>query len=84
MRQRTQERIEAIAAERALTLIDLSLVEEGIDHGKKMMAETIAAQAAATPRTGLNEVGTMSAMAVERREASGEGARSSTTPEGQG
>jgi hypothetical protein len=42
MRNKTQERIEALARERAATTIDLSLVEEGIEIGKKMMAEMIA------------------------------------------
>jgi len=73
MRNRTQDRIEALAAERSLTTIDLTLVEEGIEHGKKMMAEMLASQASATPHSGLNEVGTMSAMAVERAKLSGEG-----------
>src|SRR5262245_12038284 len=68
MRNRTQDRIEAAAAERNLTTIDLALVEEGIEYGKKLMAEMLASQAAATPHTGLNEVGTMSAMAAERKE----------------
>jgi nucleotide-binding universal stress UspA family protein len=42
MRNKTQERIEALARERAATTIDLGLVEEGIEIGKKMMAEMIA------------------------------------------
>jgi len=42
MRGQTQERIEALAAERAVTGIDLALVEEGIEFGKKMMTEMIA------------------------------------------
>jgi hypothetical protein len=42
MRNKTQERIEELARERAATAIDLSLVEEGIEIGKKMMAEMIA------------------------------------------
>ena len=43
MRNKTQERVEALARERALTAIDLGLVEEGIEIGKKIMAEVIAA-----------------------------------------
>ena len=43
MRNKTQERVEGIARERALTAIDLALVEEGIEIGKKIMAEVIAA-----------------------------------------
>jgi nucleotide-binding universal stress UspA family protein len=73
MRNRTQDRIEAMAQERAATTIDLALVEEGIEYGKKLMAEMLASQAAATPHTGLNEVGTMSAMAAERAELKTEG-----------
>ena len=42
MRNKTQERIEELARERAATTIDLALVEEGIEIGKKMMAEMIA------------------------------------------
>jgi hypothetical protein len=42
MRNKTQERIEELARERTLTAIDLALVEEGIEIGKKMMAEMIA------------------------------------------
>jgi hypothetical protein len=53
MRNKTQERIEALAAERTAArradasgaggpAIDLALVEEGIELGKKMMAEMIA------------------------------------------
>jgi hypothetical protein len=42
MRNKTQERIEELARDRSLATIDLSLVEEGIEIGKKMMAEMIA------------------------------------------
>jgi nucleotide-binding universal stress UspA family protein len=42
MRSQTQERIEALARERAAATIDLWLVEDGIEIGKKMMAEMIA------------------------------------------
>src|SRR6476659_5879411 len=41
MRNKTQERIEELARERAVTTIDLALVEDGIEIGKKMMAEMI-------------------------------------------
>ena len=43
MRNKTQERIEGLARERAASTIDLGLVEEGIEIGKKIMAEVIAA-----------------------------------------
>jgi hypothetical protein len=56
MRSQTQERIEELARDRAATAIDLGLVEEGIEIGKRMMAEMIAnypsqgkSPAAATP-----------------------------------
>ena len=42
MRSKTQERIEELARQRAATAIDLTLVEEGIEIGKRMMAEMIA------------------------------------------
>ena len=42
MRNKTQERVEELARERAVTGIDLALVEDGIEFGKKMMAEMIA------------------------------------------
>ena len=42
MRAKTQERIEELARERAVSSIDLALVEDGIEIGKKMMAEMIA------------------------------------------
>ena len=42
MRSKTQERIEELARERAAASVDLGLVEEGIEIGKRMMAEMIA------------------------------------------
>jgi nucleotide-binding universal stress UspA family protein/rubrerythrin len=42
MRSQTQERIEELARERTAPSIDLALVEEGIEIGKRMMAEMIA------------------------------------------
>ena len=42
MRNKTQERIEELARERATASIDLALVEGGIEIGKRMMAEMIA------------------------------------------
>jgi hypothetical protein len=42
MRNKTQERVEALARERATTTIELALVEEAIEIGKKIMAEVIA------------------------------------------
>jgi nucleotide-binding universal stress UspA family protein len=46
MRNKTQERIEELARERAAASIDLALVEDGIEIGKKMMAEMIASYSA--------------------------------------
>jgi nucleotide-binding universal stress UspA family protein len=42
MRNKTQERIEELARERGAGTIDLALVEEGIEAGKRMMAEMMA------------------------------------------
>jgi nucleotide-binding universal stress UspA family protein/Zn finger protein HypA/HybF involved in hydrogenase expression len=55
MRNQTQQRIETVAAERGVTGVDLAIVEEGIEFGKKMMAEMIAgyqkpAPAGASPK----------------------------------
>jgi rubrerythrin len=41
MRDRTQRRIEEIAAERSVTTIDLDIVEAGIEDGRKAMEEMI-------------------------------------------
>jgi nucleotide-binding universal stress UspA family protein len=53
MRNKTQERIEELAHERAASTIDLTLVEDGIEIGKRMMAEMIATYSGpgATPGT---------------------------------
>src|SRR5262249_60673260 len=68
MRNRTQDRIEAIAAERSMITIDLAVVEEGIAYGKKAMAEMLAARAAQQPHKGLNEVGKLTAIGVARKQ----------------
>jgi hypothetical protein len=70
MRNKTQERIEELARERAASTIDLALVEEGIELGKKMMAEMISTyQGPPSPgaKPMLNEVSPLTA-----RNASGE------------
>jgi len=41
MRNKAQERVEELARERAAAAIDLALVEEGIEIGKRMMGEMI-------------------------------------------
>jgi hypothetical protein len=56
MRNKTQERIEELAAGRGVATIDLALVEDGIEIGKKMMAEMIATYDKGTGRPNLNEV----------------------------
>jgi hypothetical protein len=56
MRNKTQERIEEVARERGAASIDLALVEEGIEIGKKMMAEMISTYDKGTGRPNLNEV----------------------------
>jgi hypothetical protein len=50
MRNKTQERVEELARERAAAAIDLALVEDGIELGKKMMAEMIATYSAPPAR----------------------------------
>jgi len=59
MRTKTQERIEELARERAATVIDLPLVEDGIEIGKRMMAEMIATYSPPAKQGSgyLNEVG---------------------------
>jgi hypothetical protein len=47
MRNRTQDRIEALAAERGRDSISLALVEEGIAIGRQLMEEMIRSQAEA-------------------------------------
>jgi hypothetical protein len=42
MRNKTQERIEELARQRGAGAVDLALVEEGIEIGKRLMAEMIA------------------------------------------
>ncbi len=49
MRNKTQERVEELARERAVSAIDLTLVEDGIEFGKKMMAEMISTYSASSP-----------------------------------
>ena len=52
MRNKTQQRIEELARERAAAVVDLALVEEGIEIGKKMMAEMIASYPATAASAG--------------------------------
>jgi hypothetical protein len=76
MRNKTQERIEELARERDASTIDLALVEEGIEIGKKMMAEMISTYEG-PPSTGtkpmLNEVSPLTARASPPPPQSGSG-----------
>jgi Proto-chlorophyllide reductase 57 kD subunit len=68
MRNKTQERIEQLARERDVKGIDLALVEEGIELGKKMMAEMIATYSPPTSTSAkhnLNEVSPLTAQSGE-------------------
>jgi nucleotide-binding universal stress UspA family protein len=56
MRAKTQERIEGLARERGLSAIDLTLVEDGIEIGKQMMAEMIANYSAPSASTSTGAV----------------------------
>jgi nucleotide-binding universal stress UspA family protein len=58
MRNKTQERIEEVARERAVATIDLTIVEEGIEIGKRMMAEMIATYTPPTPGASAEGNGT--------------------------
>jgi nucleotide-binding universal stress UspA family protein len=69
MRNKTQERIEQLARERTAATIDLSLVEEGIEIGKQMMAEMIATYQG-PPSTGAKPA---AAPAAPRAEGNGSG-----------
>ena len=72
MRNKTQERIEELARERAAAMIDLALVEDGIEIGKKMMAEMISTYsppAAGPAKHNLNEVSPITARSDERPDA---------------
>ncbi len=60
MRSKTQERIEELARERAAAAIDLPLVEDGIEIGKRMMAEMIATYST-SPSTGASPAVTTTA-----------------------
>ena len=53
MRNQTQERVEELARKRVPASIDLALVEEGIELGKRMMAEMIATYSASGTSPGV-------------------------------
>jgi hypothetical protein len=64
MRNQTQERVEELARERAAAAIDLALVEDGIEFGKKMMAEMIATYSATGTSPGVAATARDSAQAT--------------------
>ncbi len=80
MRSKTQERIEELARERAAASIDLALVEEGIEIGKRMMAEMIATYPAPGASPG---VGTTARVSAGPSEAAS-GAPAEEAPEAAG
>jgi nucleotide-binding universal stress UspA family protein len=91
MRNQTQERIEALAAERAAarrpeasgeggTTIDLALVEEGIEIGKTMMAEMIANYPAPGAGTGAAKAAHAAAGAPAVPAADGRGYLNEVSP----
>ncbi len=69
MRDRTQTRVEEIAAERGLVSIDLALVEEGIEHGRQMMQEMLKAQGVGVPNAALHEAPSPAATVADRNAA---------------
>jgi len=73
MRNKTQERVEELARERAAASIDLALVEDGIEFGKKMMAEMIANYSAPGVVTAARNPAGPSAGAAPAPEAPGAG-----------
>jgi hypothetical protein len=77
MRNKTQERIEELARERAATVIDLTLVEDGIEFGKRMMAEMMATYSPPASAGGANAGGAGAA----RASAASSGAASGTPAE---
>ena len=73
MRNKTQERVEEIARERAAAAIDLALVEDGIESGKQMMAEMIAVYSASS------STGASAGVATTARESASSSAAVSDT-----
>jgi nucleotide-binding universal stress UspA family protein len=76
MRNKTQERIEDLARERAAAAIDLALVEEGIEIGKRMMAEMIATYSTSAA-TGDADAG----VATTERDSAGPSTAASGAPD---
>jgi hypothetical protein len=83
MRGKTQERIEALARERGVSVIDLALVEDGIEFGKKMMAEMIANYSAPSASPSPGAVAAPTAPPAEPVQSNGAG-RHVMVPAGNG
>jgi nucleotide-binding universal stress UspA family protein len=82
MRNKTQERIEELARERSASTIDLALVEEGIEIGKRMMAEMIATYSApsANPEAATTAQSSAGSTAGGSTPASGSGYLNEVSP----
>ena len=83
MRNKTQERIEELARERGVSAIDLALVEDGIEFGKKMMAEMIATYSAASASPSTGAVAAPAAASAAPAQSNG-AARNVMVPAGNG
>jgi hypothetical protein len=81
MRSRTQERIEELARDRAVATIDLALVEEGIEIGKRLMAEMLATYSGPDVGPGSERGGASRAAAAPPRDP---GAQADGNPNGGG
>ena len=82
MRNKTQERIEELAREREAAAIDLALVEDGIEIGKRMMAEMIATYSApgANPEVATTAQSSAGSTAGASTPASGSGYLNEVSP----
>jgi hypothetical protein len=69
VRDRTQVRVEELAVERALTVVTLQLMEDGIDFGRQMMAEMLKAQGVGVPNAALHEAPSPAATVADRNTA---------------
>jgi proto-chlorophyllide reductase subunit len=79
MRNKTQERIEELARERGATAIDLALVEDGIEIGKRMMAEMISTYSGPGAAPGATAAGARPGGAMAASPASAAGADGGTS-----
>ncbi len=81
MRNRTQDRIEALAAERSRDSINLALVEEGIAIGRQLMEEMIKTQAS---EKGAAAKGVSAEGGTQAADGNGSPHATSPHPEGNG